>query len=36
MATFDCATCHNPRPFKTNNHSEQWISIFQTNHEKPS
>jgi hypothetical protein len=21
MAIFDCAICHNPRPFKTNNHN---------------
>jgi len=32
VATFDYATCHNPRPSKTNNHNGQWMSIFQKNH----
>jgi hypothetical protein len=34
MAAFDYATCHNPRPFKMNNHNGRWISIFQKNHKK--
>jgi hypothetical protein len=29
MVTFDCATCYNPKPFKTNNHNGRWISLFQ-------
>jgi hypothetical protein len=29
VVTFDCATCHNLRPLKMNNHNGRWISIFQ-------
>jgi pyruvate-formate lyase-activating enzyme len=36
MATFDCATCHNPRLSKTNNHSGWYISIFQKNEKESS
>jgi hypothetical protein len=28
VATFDYATCHNPKSSKMNNHNGQWISIF--------
>jgi hypothetical protein len=34
MGTFDCATCHNLKPSKMNNHNGRWISIFLKNPQK--
>jgi hypothetical protein len=29
VTIFNCATCHNLRPYRINNHNEWWRSIFQ-------